>query len=97
LGLNPPKLESTGGDVTGADTPPIEEEETDLSGLNPPKLDSSGGDVTGADTPQHLIENKRCQKASLARQPLRTKRTMYMGEYELPDPLPSLAEHRGEM
>ena len=97
-GISPPKLESTtGGDVKDAVTPPIEGAGTDLSGLNPPKLDSTGGEVTGADTPQHRIENKRRRKAQLARQPLRTKWTMYKGEYELPDPLPALTEHRGEM
>ena len=94
---SPPTLECKGGEVSIADTPQIEGAETDLAGLNPPKLDRTGGEVTGADTPQHRIENKRRRKAQLARQPLRTKWTTYTGEFELPDPHPTLSEHRGGM
>jgi hypothetical protein len=35
--------------------------------------------------------------AQLAMQPLKTKWTAYKGEYDLPEPLPPLAEHRGGM
>jgi len=94
---SPPTLECKGGEVSIADTPQIEGAETDLAGLNPPKLDRMGGEVTGADTPQHRIENKRRRKAQLARQPLRTKWTTYTGEFELPDPHPTLSEHWGGM
>jgi hypothetical protein len=71
--------------------------ETDLSGLELPTLEKTGGVVTGADTPQHRIENKQKRKAKLAAQPITTQWTIYKGEFDLPQPLPSLSEHSGEM
>ena len=99
LGAQPPFLDGGEGELQHAKSslPVIIGGGENLSGLKPPTLDSTGGDVTGADTPQHRIENKRRRRAQLASQPLRTKWTRYQGEYELPDPLPELANHRGEM
>ena len=99
LGAQPPFLNGGEGELQHAKSslPVIIGGGENLSGLKPPTLDSTGGDVTGADTPQHRIENKRRRRAQLASQPLRTKWTRYQGEYELPDPLPELANHRGEM
>ena len=99
LGAQPPFLNGGEGELQHAKSslPVIIGGGENLSGLKPPTLDSAGGDVTGADTPQHRIENKRRRRAQLASQPLRTKWTRYQGEYELPDPLPELANHRGEM
>ena len=71
--------------------------ETDLLGLEPPTLETTRGVVTGADTPQHRFENKQKRKAKLATQPITTQWTIYKGECDLPQPLPSLSEHCGEM
>jgi hypothetical protein len=71
--------------------------ETDLLGLEPPTLETTRGVVTGADTPQHRFENKQKRKAKLATQPITTQWTIYKGKFDLPQPLPSLSEHRGDM
>jgi hypothetical protein len=100
LVLQPPLLDGREGELKNCPTSTITVSiggGAELSGLEPPRLDSTGGDVTGADTPQHRIENKHRRTAQLARQPLKTKWTAYKGKYDLPEPLPPLAEHCGGM
>jgi hypothetical protein len=98
--LQPPLLDGGEGELKNRPMSTITvsiEGGAELSGLEPPRLNSTGGDVTGADTPQHWIENKRRRTAQLAMQPLKTKWTAYKGEYDHPEPLPPLVEHRRGM